>query len=81
MQNRNIRRCEICFTDVHRASFDKHLRIIKHSQNLKALPSNFFTVSNESNITKHKNYNPELLKEAVGEKSNDKQLNKGIAKK
>ena len=31
----NNRRCEICNVDVHRASFNKHLRSKKHIENMK----------------------------------------------
>ena len=31
----NSRECEICNVDVHRASFAKHLRSKKHSENIK----------------------------------------------
>ena len=31
----NSRKCEICNVDVHRASYVKHLRSKKHSENIK----------------------------------------------
>ena len=31
----NSRKCDICNVDVHRASFAKHLKSKKHSENLK----------------------------------------------
>ena len=31
----NSRRCEICNVDVHRASYNKHLRSEKHTENIK----------------------------------------------
>ena len=31
----NSRRCEVCNVDVHRASYIKHLRSKKHSENFK----------------------------------------------
>ena len=38
----NLRRCEICQKDIHRASFAKHLRSKLHEENQKIIPSNFF---------------------------------------
>ena len=31
----NSRKCEICNVNVHRASMQKHLRSIKHLENIK----------------------------------------------
>ena len=31
----NSRRCDICNVDVHRASYNKHLRSKKHIENIK----------------------------------------------
>ena len=31
----NSRRCDICYVDVHRASYAKHLKSKKHIENMK----------------------------------------------
>ena len=38
MQNKASRRCDFCNIDVHRASFAKHLKSIKHFENEKVFP-------------------------------------------
>ena len=81
----NSRRCDICNVDVHRASYNKHLRSKKHLENIKhnemIIPEWLFQESIENKI---KNiYNPKPLKQLARNKINldDKQLNKELAKK
>ena len=81
----NSRRCEICNVDVHRASYNKHLRSKKHLENLKLtemiIPEWLFRESIENKIEKI--YNPISLKKLARNniKLDDKQLNKELAKK
>ena len=81
----NSRRCEICETDVHKASYVKHLRSKKHLENMKQnemiIPEWLFHEPVENKINKI--YNPESLKQLAQNniKLDDKQLNKELAKK
>ena len=80
-----IRRCEICNVDVYRASYNKHLRSKKHTENIKhnemIIPEWLFREPIENKIEKI--YNPISLKKLARNKINldDKQLNKELAKK
>ena len=53
----NHRKCDICKTEVHRASYTKHLRIKKHLENEKQneliIPDWFFKEPIENKIKKH----------------------------
>ena len=81
----NSRRCNISNVDVHRASYNKHLRSKKHIGNIKQnemiIPEWLFKENNEIKIKKI--YNPISLKKLARNKINldDKQLNKELAKK
>ena len=81
----NSRRCEICNVDIHRASFNKHMRSKKHIENIKQdemiIPEWLFKEPIENKIKKI--YNPISLKKLARNKINldDKQLNKELAKK
>ena len=81
----NNHRCEICNTDVHRASYAKHLRSKKHIENMKQyemiIPEWLFQEPVENKIKKI--YNPQSLKHLARNniKLDDKQLNKELAKK
>ena len=81
----NSRKCEICKIDVHRASYVKHLRSWKHSENIKQnemiIPEWLF---HELIEIKNKTINnPKSLKQIARDniKLDDKQLNKELAKK
>ena len=79
----NSRTCEICNVNVHRGSFVKHLRSIKHlenkEQNEMIIPDWLFK-EERSPIRKkmQKVYNPKTLKKLAGEKIklDDKELAK-----
>ena len=79
------RRCDICNVDVHRASYNKHMRSKKHlanmEQNEMIIPEWLFKEPIENKIEKI--YNPISLKKLARSKINldDKQLNKELAKK
>ena len=81
----NNRRCDICKIDIHRASYNKHLRSKKHLENEKQnemiIPEWLFKEPIENKIRKI--YNPVSLKKLARDKINldDKQLNKELAKK
>ena len=81
----NSRRCEIYNVDVHRASYNKHLRSKKHTENIKhnemIIPEWLFKKNNEIKIKKI--YNAISFKKLARNKINldDKQLNKELAKK
>ena len=81
----NSRRCEICNIDVHRASYNKHLRSKRHIENIRQdemiIPDWLFRESIENKIEKI--YNPISLKKLARNKINldDKQFNKELAKK
>ena len=81
----NSRKCEICNVDVHRASYQKHLRNKKHLENIKRnemiIPDWLFQEPVENKIKKI--YNPKSLKQLARNiiKLDDKQLNKELAKK
>ena len=81
----NSRSCEICKIDVHRASYNKHLRSKKHLENEKLIemiiPEWLFREPIENKIKKI--YNPVSLKKLARNKINldDKQLKKELAKK
>ena len=81
----NSRRCEICNTDVHRASYAKHLRSKKHIENIKQsqmiIPEWLFQEPVENKIKKL--YNPKSFKQLARNniKLDDQQLNKELAKK
>ena len=76
----NSRKCDVCNVDVHRASYQKHLRPKKHLGNIKQIdmiiPDWLFLEPKENKI---KNlYNPKsLIQIARGHiQLDDKQLNK-----
>ena len=79
------RRCDICNVDVHRASYNKHMRIKKHIESMKQdemiLPEWLFKEPIENEIEKI--YNPISLKKLARNniKLDDEQLNKELAKK
>ena len=81
----NSRNCDLCNTDVHRASYSKHLRSKKHIENIKQnemiIPEWLFKEPIENKIKKI--YNPKSLKQLARNNINldDKQLNKELAKK
>ena len=81
----NSRRCDICDVDVHRASYNKHLRSKKHIENIKQnemiIPEWLFKEPVENKIEKI--CNPKSLKQLARNniKLDDKQLNKELAKK
>ena len=81
----NSRRCDDCKIDVHRASYNKHLRSKKHIENIKhnemIIPEWLFREPIENKIKKI--YNPVSLKKLARNKINldDRQLNKELAKK
>ena len=81
----NSLRCNICDIDVHRASYNKHLRSKKHLENEKQyeliIPEWLFKEPIENKIRKI--YNPISLKKLARNKINldDKQLNKELARK
>ena len=81
----NSRKCDVCNIDVHRASYNKHLRSKKHIENMKQdemiIPEWLFKEPIENKIEKI--YNPISLKKIARNKINldDKQLNKELAKK
>ena len=81
----NSRKCESCNVDVHRASYQKHMRSKKHLENIKhnemIIPEWLFQESVEHKIKKI--YNPKSLKQLARNniKLDNKQLNKEIAKK
>ena len=78
----NSRQCEICNIDVHRASYQKQLRIKKHLENEKRndliIPEWFFKKPIENEIKKI--YNPKKLSQIARENIglDDKQLNKDL---
>ena len=79
------RKCDVCNVDVHRASYNKHLRSKKHIENDRAnemiIPEWLFREPIENKIEKI--YNPISLKKLARNKMNldDKQLNKELARK
>ena len=81
----NSRRCDICNVDVHRASYNKHLRSKKHIENIKQnemiIPEWLFREPVENKIKKI--YNPKSLKQIARNniRLDDKQLNRELAKK
>ena len=81
----NSRKCEICNVDVHRASYQKHLRSKKHLENIKRnemiIPDWLLQEPVENKIKKI--YNPKSLKQLARNNNqlDDKQLNKELAKK
>ena len=81
----NSCRCEVCNVDVHRASYNKHMRSKKHIENMKQdemiIPEWLFKEPIGNKIEKI--YNPISLKKLARKKINldDKQLNKELAKK
>ena len=81
----NSRKCDMCNIDVHRASYNKHLRSKNRLENLKQnemiIPEWLFKESVENKIKKI--YNPISLKKLARNKINldDKQSNKELAKK
>ena len=80
------RRCDICNVDVHRASYNKHMRSKKHlanmEQNEMIIHEWLFREPIENKLEKNI-YNPISLKRLAQNKINldDKQLNKELAKK
>ena len=85
--NRNIllKKCEFCNVNIHRASYNKHLKSKKHieniTQNEMIIPEWLFREPIENKIKKI--YNPKSLKEIARNNIilDDKQLNKELAKK
>ena len=81
----NSRKCEICKVNVHRASYVKHLRSMKHLENIiqneMIIPEWLFKEPIENKIKKINN--PMSLKQLARNniKLDDKQLNKELAKK
>ena len=81
----NSRKCDVSNIDVHRASYQKHVRNKKHLENEKQnqliVPEWLFQEHIENKIKKI--YNPEPLKQLARDiiKLHDKQLNKELAKK
>ena len=81
----NSRRYDICDVDVHRASYNKHLRSKKHIENIKQdemiIPEWLFKEPIENKIEKI--YNPISLKKLARNniKLDNKELNKELAKK
>ena len=81
----NSRKCEICKTDVQRASFVKSLRSKKHLEKIKQIEINipewFFQEPVE--IKNKKTNNPKSLKQIARDsiKLDNKQLNKELPKK
>ena len=81
----NSRKCDICHVDVHRASYNKHLRSKKHLENEKQnemiIPEWLFQEAIENKIKKI--YNPKSLKQIARNniRLDEKQLNKELAKK
>ena len=81
----NSRKCEDCNADVHRASYNKHLRSKKHIENTKQnemiIPEWLFQEPVENKINKI--YNPRSLKQLARDNTrlDDKQLNEELAKK
>ena len=81
----NSRKCEICNVNVHRSSYQKHLRSKKHFENIKRnemiIPEWLFQEPVENKIKKI--FNPKSLKQLARNniKLDDKQLNKELAKK
>ena len=81
----NSRTCDVCNVNVHRASFAKHLRSKKHSENViqneMIIPEWFFK-EEKTPIRKkiQKVYNPKTLKQLAREKIklDDKELAKII---
>ena len=82
----NNRKCEICNVDVHRASYNKHMRSKKHLKNIKQnemiIPEWLFKEPIENNNIR-KIYNPKSLKQLARNNIglDEKQLNKELAKK
>ena len=84
----NSRTCVNCNVNVHRASFVKHLRSKKHLENIKQneimIPEWLFKEEETPIKNKIKKvYNPKTLKQIAGQnvKTNDKELDKELAKK
>ena len=61
----NSRKCDICNIDVHRASYEKHMRSKKHLKNMKQnemiIPEWLFQEPIQNKINRI--YNPESLKQ------------------
>ena len=81
----NSRRCDICDVDVHRASYNKHLRSKKHIENIKQdemiIREWLFREPVENKINKI--CNPRSLKQLARNniRLDDKHLNKELARK
>ena len=81
----NSRKCEVSNVDVHRASYNKHLRSKKHIENMKQnemiIPEWLFQEPVENKIKKI--YNPKPLRQLARDnfRLDDRQLNKELAKK
>ena len=79
----NSRKCDICNVDVHRASYQKHLRSKKHLENIREndmiVPQWLFEEPIENKNKKI--YNPKSLKQLARQNFNldDKNLNKDLA--
>ena len=84
----NSRTCDICNVNVHRASFVKHLRSKRHSENIIQngiiMPEWLFKEGQAPTKNKIiKIDNPKTLKQIAREniKLNDKKVDKEVAKK
>ena len=81
----NSRKCEICYVDVHRASYMKHLRSKKHIENMKQnqmiIPEWLFQEPIENKIRKI--YNPKPLRQLARDniRLDDRQLYSELAKR
>ena len=81
----NSRRCDICDVDVHRSSYNKHLRSKKRLENEKQnemiIPEWLFREPIEKKIKKI--YNPKSLKQIARNniRLDDKHLNEELARK
>ena len=84
----NSRICEICIVYVPRVSFVKHLKSIKHSENIiqsEMITPEWLFKEEQAPIKKQirKVYNPKTLKQITREniEINDEELDKQLAKK
>ena len=81
----NSRKCVICDVDVHRPSYQKHLRSKKHLENEKQngmiIPEWLFQDTTENII--QKSYNPKPFRQIARDKIklDDKQLNNELAER
>ena len=68
MKKRNSRKCDVCKTDVHRASFLIHLKSRILLKNEKNFPQSLFDETNVSKITRQTKYILRSLKRESREK-------------